>query len=736
MNMIGHDSMPDYLPPAPAVRFDRFAAMRLRRRLLRGLPIVLAGLVFGLLLAVIALEVIPPRYTSSAQILIDPKRPGADGAETEFANIYVDTSKISGVEIILLSSGVLERVVRSQHLAQEPAFGDGHVHALDRIKAYLNGTIATPPLNTPAAREDRAIDHLRRMIRTGRVGTTYAINLDVTAADPVVAQQLTKAIADAYLANQVDTKLDAARRDGAWLADRLTTQRAQLIGSEAAVEALRKKLGVVDSEGGRNSSLDRQSVAQVNDDLLKAQASVAASSAHYEQVHRVLKSGGGLEGLPEIDGSSVIQSLRAQQALASQRVADLSSRYSANYPDLVRAVNERHAIDRQVALETARVAATLKNEYEVSVAHRDAVAAQLATLVGKVNAATSAGGRVELNQAERVAEANRVSYEATLTRLRQVEQQQTRQDAEARIISGPDLPESPSFPKGMIVLPAGAGGGLMLGAGLVLLLSLGRKQVEDPAGAERDLALPVLSMLPFLPRSALLAGPRRIAIPEYLALNPFSGYAESLRLLRLRLRAAKQSACQIVQVTSAIPGEGKSTTAASLAISAAAAGSRTVLLDLDLHHPASARLLGHEGSKGVVDIILGTTDTGSALQAHPSLPIWIINAGSIAALHPGVLESQQLRDLISGLSRQFDLVVIDTPPVLAISDPLYVSGLVDMTIMVVAWRSTPQSDVNAALAALRGAQAPLAGIVLNKVDPSSAGGYGSNRYGYERASAA
>jgi succinoglycan biosynthesis transport protein ExoP len=736
MNMIGHDSAQDYLPPLHPLPVDRFAGTRLRRRAIRGLPIVLAGLVLGSLAAMVLVQVLPPKFTSSVSILIDPKRPGAVGAETEFANMYVDTSKIAGVELILLSSDVLDRVVAAQHLADDPDFGGAHPPLLASLRARLFGGKVTLPPDTPQARADRAEDRLRRMIRTGRIGTTYVIQLDVIAPKAAEAQTLARAVADAYLANQIDTKLDAVRRDTAWLNDRLTTQRAQLIASESKVEALRKKFDVVDSTGNHDLSIEHQSITQVNQELLDAQAKVAASQARYQQTNTVLHSGGSLEGLGDIDASMVIQGLRSQQAAAAQRVADMSARYSTNYPDLIRAKSERAAIDHQVALEVSRVAASLKNDYQISVAHRDALAAQLAGLVATVNAASRAGGRVELNEAERIAEANRISYEATLTRLREVEQQQTRQDAEARIISNPDLPETPSFPKPLMLLPAGAGGGMMLGAGLVVLLSLGRKQVEDAVAAERDLMLPVLSMTPYLPRGVLMAGARKLSIPEYLSINPFSGYAESLRVLRLRLRSSRPGTGpgggHVIQVTSAIPGEGKSTIAASLAISAAAAGTRTVLVDLDLHHPSAAKLLGHGGSKGVVDIVLGNAQTGTALQTHPDLPIWTVNAGSIASLHPGVLESRQMRELIQGLAEKFDLVVVDSPPVLAISDPLYISTLVDTTIMVVGWRATSQNDVNDALAALRSAQAPLAGIVLNKVNPARAGGYGSNRYGYER----
>ena len=126
---------------------------------------------------------------------------------------------------------------------------------------------------------------------------------------------------------------------------------------------------------------------------------------------------------------------------------------------------------------------------------------------------------------------------------------------------------------------------------------------------------------------------------------------------------------------------------------------------------------------------MGDTGAEAALCAHASLPLRIISAGSISALNPSMIESTRLRELVSALSREFDMVVLDTPPVLAICDPLYISGLVDKTILVVAWRATPQGCVDDALARLRAAHAPLAGMLINKVQPGKSDPYGTYRYG-------
>ena len=693
---------------------------------LRGSPLIAAMVIAGVFIGYLTLTYIPTRYTSSASIIIEPKRPGSFGADAEFANIIVDGSKIASVEVVLLSSRVLERVVRRERLADNPVFGDIKPSLIERLLPFLLVRNTPPMLDTPDSREARAIDQLRRMLRVARVGMTYVIKIDATSSDAGSAQRIAADVADAYLADQVDTKLDAAQRDSLWLQDRIAAQRSDLVHSEVAVEVIRKKLGVTGVDTGAGSTMDRHALTQISDELARAQGDVAAAGAKYSEAARLLKSGRPIDGLTDITASKVITDLRKQQAESSQALANLSTRYASQYPERAQAEQASRAIDRQISLEISRIVSGLNDDLQTAIAHRDALQQQLDRLVGTVNAASSAEGRVELREAERVADANRIAYDASLNRLREVEQQQTRQDVEARVISEAFRPDRPSFPKPALFLGGGGGLGLTCGLGFVLMMTILRARVEDPAAAERALLVPVLATTPKLQLKRLATGSAALNIPDYLAANPYSTFAESFRLLRLRTRMHRSQGGQVLQVTSAIPGEGKSTVAAGIAISAAAAGQKTVLVDLDLHRPASGPLLGGTSPFGIVDFLLGSLSSEDALEPHASLPLRIIGAGSVSALNPGMIESEQLATLINNLRIEFDIVILDTPPILAICDPLYISQLADAVILVVSWRSTPRKCVENALAALRSAGARIAGIHLNQVAPSRI----KSSYGY------
>jgi capsular exopolysaccharide synthesis family protein len=731
MNMIDSTYMQEP-PPPPVVESAGLDIRFLVRRLLRGLPIILVCTIAGIVGGYFLMGKLPTKYSTSVSILIDPKKPGSYGADTEFGSAFVDNSKVSSVEILLQSTKLLRIVVDKLHLADNPLYGGLQPSRLGTIIGWFTGKKPVIPQLTPEEREDLAVGRIAQMVHPARIGITYVIKLDVTASNGPDAARIAGALADAYVDDLVDSKLDAAKRDAAWLADRMKAQREELIKSEVDVASIQHKFGIVGGDVKNDAAVDRQSVAGVNEELIHVEGDVAAAQSRYEQAEQLLKTGGNLETLPDVANSPAIEDLRRQQAEASQRLANLSVRYSREYPAVKQAKKDVDSISDLIGREVRRIVAGLKTQYDQALAHKAALTGEMNRLVGVVNATSNAEGRVELREAERVAEANRVAYEASLNKLRELQQQESRLDVEARIISGPDIPFAPSFPRAIQILPAGGALGLVLGFGLAFVLPLGRPRIESAAQVERGLALQVLGTIPYLSASRLTHRKRQLSIPEYLTTYPFSAFAETIRLLRFRLRSPVHAGGQVIQLTSAIPGEGKSTIAASLAISAATGHVRTVLIDLDLHHPSASRLLGNESRVGVVDILLGDATSDRAVQAHRNLPIAIISAGSISTLRPGIMESKQLAELIRTLRQDYDLVIVDTPPVLSLSDSVLISRLVDTTLLVVAWRDTPRSLIDKAVNILRSTGAPLAGVLLNKVTQPDESSYISGKYSYAR----
>ena len=366
--------------------------------------------------------------------------------------------------------------------------------------------------------------------------------------------------------------------------------RGELIRSEQAVETIRTKYGLAQTDGAPGSTVERQTITELNAQLAQAEGEIAARTSRYEQALRVRRSGGKLDALPEVASSKVIQALRQQQNDMDRALAELVIHDTPNHPGRRRAEEDSKALNAQVAAEVSRVVEGLRNDFQAAVARRDVLQKRLAGS-SPADGGTSAEGRVQLREAERIAEANRVVYDASLTRLREVQQQQTRQEVEARIIDPAFDPGAPSFPKPILFRAGGAALGLIIGFGFAVLVPRMERRVVSAAILERTVALPILAMVPLLKRANLTAGVQRLTVVDYLAQRPLSLFAESLRSLRIGLHSALDSAPRVIQVTSATVGDGKSTIAASMATSAAAAGIRTVLVDLDFYKPSIAENL-------------------------------------------------------------------------------------------------------------------------------------------------
>ena len=469
MNMIDPSYMPDRSQPPVPQEASTPDMSRLLRRVLRGLPILVLACLLCTVGSYLLLKKLPAKYTSSVSILIDPKQPGSSGAETEFGSAFVDNSKISSVELILQSSNLLRQVVETLHLADDPYYGDSRPARLDSLMQLITGHNVVRQPDSQQDRIEHAVGRLWQAVHPARIGSTYVIKLEVTAPDPRKAARIASAIADAYINGLLDSKLDSARRNAAWLSGRLKTQRDDLIQSQGQVAAIKHKFGLVGNDAKDEGSVDRQSVGGVNQQLIGIEGDVAGIQSRYEAAVALQRSGGDLQSLPDVAGSPVIQDLQKKRADATQRLSSLQPHYSSDFPAVRDSEREARAIDGMIAVETQRIIQGLKSQYVAALAHKNALTSEMNGLVGKVTATANAEGRDELRESQSIAEANRVAYEASLTKLREAQEQESRVDVEARIISSADVSETPSFPRAVQLLPAGAVIGLLLASVLFLL---------------------------------------------------------------------------------------------------------------------------------------------------------------------------------------------------------------------------------------------------------------------------
>ncbi|QIB35464.1 GumC family protein [Ancylobacter pratisalsi] len=713
---------------------DRFDLHFIVDFLARRWMLILAVMLSVLALTFVIVMTLTPRYTSSAQILLDPNSRQNLGGDLAGIGVSIDSAVFDNQTSIISSVNFLRRVVEKQNLTKDPEFGvssnspsffSAIVSSImslfsssdmpEQDKSIADGTIP-PDVRTSIAK-------LKAGMSVNRLQRTAILNVSVTSTDPERAARLANAIADEFIVDQLENRFESARRASDWLTDRLQSLREALRQSEEAVTKFRTENKLFQVTG--STTLNQQQLSEVNAELLKIQTETAAKRAKYEQAQQITKEGGSVESLPDVIQSPVIGSLRGRLAEVSSREADLVTRYGARHPMVVNVRAERREIENQINAEVQRIVANLKNDYEVAQSRADAMSANVAAASGQTGAESSLA--VRLRELERDASANRVLYETFLNQSKLTEEQSQVTIQEARIIT-PALPSSvPSFPSKSLFLTIGGAFGLAFGLGLAVLLDMLNVGFSSPRQVEEQTGLAVLSTIEWVD---LTEGGGQGGVPsvDYLVSKPLSRFSESIRSLRAGIQMSNvDNPPRIVEVTSAAPGEGKSMLAISLAVSAATSGKRVLLIDCDLRRPSVTQQFGLQDRPGLVELLAQSASTEGILHRDKASGVYVLASGAKTQNPPDLLGSARMQHLIEQLRESFDFVVLDAPPIGPVIDASVLAPLVDKVLFVVRWNATAREFVKHAIDRIPGDR-KICGLALNMVDLRRTPRYG--RYSY------
>ena len=713
------------------------------RIFVRRWPIVCGVPFLAVLVGMTIFISLTPRYTGTAAILIDPKTPGSIGPGTDFgAAILVDSAKIAGIASVIQSSALLERVVESEKLYDDPEFGLVRRGRLARLLSMFPGYSSADQKDLDdAARKrlkiDAAIERLQKATSVTREGLTYIIKVAVNSSDPVKAARLAQAVSEAYLNDQLQAKYEAAHRATSWLVDRLAEMRKELIRSEEAVAEIRRAYGLTATDGGGTSTVASQQITELNAAIGAAETELSRKQAKVEQARRVRQSGGNIEGLPEVMASSVIMALRAQQSeiirkLAQFRAIGTILPNAPRHPEVIRLEEELRAIEGQISAEVDRIIANLENDYAASRNNVIALKEQLKKLTG-AGGVGNTDGQAKLREAQSVADANRQSYGSLLNKFNELEQSQTMQEPEARIIENARVPENASFPRLPIFIMGSLGLGLLLGLGGAFVADYfrsGRMQSSAfviPTQIEQTLRLPMLASVPLLNVDDIEREGCSFDILQYLVANQFSHFAEALRCIRFGLRRTDgNKTAKVIQITSAVPGEGKSTLAATLALSSALSGARVVLIDCDFRRPMTTKLFHLTKTGGLSDLLSGRAEWDEIANIYSNSSLTVVPVGNCDQSSLDLIGSPRMIEVLKFTSEHYDLVFLDSPPILPVSDAAVISSIAEKTILLVEWNKTDRDLVCQAIDSVHLNKGTVTGVVLNKVNLAAIRSYGYN----------
>ena len=661
---------------------------------------VLLGAILGaLLLAAAVLSQVTPRYKSEALLMIESRQPTIPTVESVLSGVSSDQEGVRSEVEVLRSRSLMAVVAERLKLHQDPEFN----------KAILDsgsGGVGRADANLGA---QGVADALLKRLQVTPVKNSRVITVAFSSVEPAKAASIANVLVDEYLVAQIQAKFEATKMANSWVTERVSELREQVAASERAVEEFRRDAELLQADG---VTLTAQQMAELNAQLILGRTASAETEARLQQLNRLLESDDGVTSAGEVLDSPLIQRLREQQTQVERRVAELTAEYGPAHPRMIQLKAEAEDLESNIAAEVNKVAKGLENEVAIGRARVNSLQSELALLKGRM--ADANDKEIQLRALEREADAARTLLSTLLARDKEIGSQTEMQThrADARVVSRAEAPLEPYFPQTKVILGiVGLLSGL-LSLIVVFVLEIRQRGFISGEQIEATTGISSLGFVPRLEAKRLGADEKPI---DYIVNNPRSAIAQSLRTLFWSLSLMTPLRLNIVVVTSSHPEEGKTTISTGLARMQALSGRKTLLIDADTRKPQVHKLLGISAGPGLLDILKGTASKDVIVKDEET-GLNILLAGEASEDPMTLLGSQKMHDFLADMSEIYDLIVIDTPPVMAASDACAIGRLADTTVLVARWSKTPRESVKHSLRQLQRADAFVAGALLSMVD--------------------
>jgi succinoglycan biosynthesis transport protein ExoP len=679
-----------------------------------------------------------PHYTASALVLLETQQERAGRQQDAIlSEVNLDSEMVESQLAIIKSTVFLRRVVEKLGLISDSEFGSPgsatpqSLSLFARIRSVFSSESSA---STPArqnqdeittARTMSSVQTLRGEITAARAGQGYVIGISVTSTDPARAARLANAVADGYVVEKLDARFEAAKRASAWLSDRLGDMRSQLRQSEEAVAQFRADHKLL--QAGNNISLNQQQLSELNAKLVDARTDVAQKKARADIFHSIEEKDGDLQSVPDAPTSSQLTALRNQEATLMQTINQFAPKYSDTHPMLINARLQLRDVQRGIAAEMRKLEANVDNDYLLAKAKADALEQAFRASTGQIDIDDKTA--ITLRELERTAAVNKSLFEDFLQRAKITQEQSTFEARDSRVITPATPPGVPSSPKKGQFMGLALIMGLFLGIGGAVAKDKLNGGFATPRQIEDMLQLPLLTSVNVMNSRDLTVKGKILPLPYYANAMPLSRYSESIRTLRSGIQMTDvDHPPKIIQVTSTVPHEGKTTVGLSLAVSAAFSGLKVLFIDADLRHTSGSNFFGLVRTKGLVDALLGDSAPKEFMHYNKEAKLWVLPAGTKTNNPADLLSSNRMKLLMEQFSETFDYIVIDSPPIGPVVDPIVLSHVVDSVVYVVRWASTARELIQHSIKRLP--EDKVAGVVFNMLNEKAAQKYGKYAYEY------
>ena len=688
------------------------------RTIVKRWPIVVLCLAAAVAVTIVWTYRQPKIYEARCQIVIEPMAPQVlqgvkDVVEMGTGTYWANKEFFETQYRIIQSSGVSRLVAEKLGLQYDKDFNGGVTGKpdMDAIARALAGRITVRPIKDSRLAE-----------------------IVVSDTKPERATLLADAVAETYIEYNLDYKLEGARTATAWLQEQETDLGKKLEQDELTLFNFRKSRNLLDTSFDERQSMVTQNLENLNKRVDDARAFRISLEAKRKQVQAALENPSLKESLPLVTTSTVVQNVQYEYVKTLREFLELSEHYGPEHPKLKAAKAQLDEMKKAYAVTVDKAVEAFENEYQSAVETERSLEALMEKT--KREAIDLSKIEVEYRPYSRAAQETAKVFSLISQRRKEINLTEVMRTNNVRILEHAVLPSAPVRPKPIQNLAIAIMVGLGLGIGLAFLIEALDNTLKTQADVENLLGVPVLGLIPIIgPGQEAKEDPARIRERDLgVFLEPKSLAAECCRSIRTNiLFMSPDHPIRTMVVTSPSPQEGKTTTAANLAITLAETGNRVLIVDTDLRRPRLHKSFGVPNQIGVSSVIVGEATPDQAIKRSEVPNLDVMTCGPVPPNPAELLHTEKFLKLIETLKKQYDRIVFDSPPTSAVTDPAVIGNVVDGVILVVKGGMTTRDAAGHAKRQLVSANVRILGVIVNEIDFSSSS-YGYQYYNYRNYS--
>lgn len=675
-----------------------------------------------------------PIYRANTTVLIESQETKVLSIEEVYGLNTEDQEYYQTQFEILRSRDLAERVVKHLALTSHPLYDPSQ--AGQGLVASLMSMAGEPAAElTPSQTLEQVVDTVLMNLSIAPVRNTQLVRISFESPDPKVAAEVTDTFATQYIKHHMEEREGVTLKATDWLSERLGDLRNTLQESEQNLQEYRESEELVDVQGVQTLGADE--IEEVTQRYVEAKQMRSQAETTYEQMKELGPNPPAylLLAIPSIQSNDLVSALSQRKSIADSRVTELSQRYGPKHPKIMSAVSEASSAEDQLYQQIISVADGIKTNYFAALQTERALQRQLATAKSSLQDINRK--EIKLRELEREVETNRKLFNMFLTRAKETEEARGLQAAHARVVDPAVTPQKPVKPNKSISLIVAVFLSSSFAIGVAIFKESTRNTVRTSDDVEEKLGTPLLGFLPKVSSNKSSSTYR-----SFLG-DPQSHFAESMRTVRTSfVLSSMDNNNKVVLVTSSVPDEGKSTVALNLA-EALGRMEKVLLIDADLRRPSLSKVLELDHHlPGLAQLIGGKNSLKECVHEVESSSISVISTGNVQGVNPlEIVSSKRISLLIKQLGDKYDRIIIDSPPIHAVSDALVLAAQADSVMYVVKCDDTPAPVAAKGIKNLRAVGARITGVVLNQVDVKKAAHYGGDAdhyfsdYGYSHAEA-